>query len=72
MAKAKPSGGGHWYVVAQHDEFRVLRSETMPDLAVEPGERIKAMYGPYADETTAKDRADKLERRTLKWLAANN
>ena len=72
MAKAKPSGGGLWYLVAQHDEFQVVQSETIPDLTVPKGERMKTVFGPFLDQQAAKDRADKLERRTLKWLAANS
>lgn len=68
MEKKKSGGDRHW-VVTQHDDVRVVTAHEMPSTAVQKGERMKRVYGPYTDKTKAQKQADELEARTLRAQA---
>ena len=55
-----------WWIVQQHDDFKLTESSTRPDSTVEPGERKKRTFGPYASKDAAAKRLEVLEKRTLR------
>lgn len=57
-----------WWVVQQHETITTEEAEKRPDSKVKAGERHKRVFGPYADERTAKDAAEEMYSRTLKAL----
>lgn len=55
-----------WWVEQQHDEFKVVHGPARPDHAVEPGERIKRVHGPFRSKALAENYASKSEARTMR------
>lgn len=54
------------WVVQQHDQFTVVESKEMPSTKVEPGQRGKAVFGPYASRAEADALVRTMEGRTLR------
>lgn len=55
-----------FWLVQQHDEFTITESSERPETTVEPGERMKRAFGPFATKDQAQKRKEHLEPRTLK------
>jgi hypothetical protein len=58
-----------WWVVHQHHEAKVVRSSERPSTAVQKGERLIKLHGPYRDEAAAKARAERILSRTTRARA---
>lgn len=70
MAKEKTHASRRWWVVAQHDDIKVVEATERPSSQVEKGERAKDVRGGFASKEDAERVADKLESRTLRVQAA--
>jgi hypothetical protein len=58
-----------WWVVHQHDQVTVVKSDEAPSAEIEPGDRIKRLLGPYTSEADAQEVADSTYSRTLRAMA---
>ena len=73
MAKDRPRlDSGHresWWVVHQHHQVDVVKTNEQPSSEVRTGERMKKVYGPFRSQQAAQDRADDIYSRTTKAMA---
>jgi hypothetical protein len=64
--KTTTRAADRWWVLQQHDQFSVVQGDKAPSLSVQPGERKKMTYGPYATKQEADAKADEIFARTIR------
>lgn len=58
--------GQPFWVLQQHDKFQVVEGKEAPSTEVQPGERMKSLYGPYATRADAEAVLRDMDGRTLR------
>lgn len=62
----KGAAGQPFWLLQQHDNFQVVESREAPSVKVEPGERMKQVFGPFAKRSEAEATMKTMEGRTLR------
>lgn len=63
---SKGTGASLLWILQQHDDFKLVEGREAPSTKVEAGERMKAVFGPYASKADAEAAMRSMEARTLR------